>query len=110
MAKIDSDKLGSKIEGHSYYHGDRILSAIYCMAEGKEVENVKPTNVYDKDVDMGKSTFGQRVRLQEEYDEWIGKRNKELYQNHPGFQLDKGSMQNAIIFLEEKGYRRVFYD
>ena len=39
---IDSDKLGSKIAGHSNYHGDDILCAIYCMAEGKEIDTIKP--------------------------------------------------------------------
>lgn len=106
---IDADKLASKIAGHSYYHGDRILSAIFCMAEGKEIGNVKPTNVYDKDVDMGKSTFSQRIELQDEYDEWIEKQNEELRKNGRGIRLNKNCVQNVIIFLEEKGYRRVFY-
>lgn len=110
MTKIDSDKLANKIAGHSYYHGDRILSAIFCMAEGKEVGDVKPTNVYDKDVDMGKSTFSQRRKLQEEYDKWIEKETKEMDPNNRGIRLNKNSVHNVIIFLEEKGYRRVFYD
>ena len=33
------------IAGHSYYHGDRILSALTCMAEGKEVNPVCPTDM-----------------------------------------------------------------
>ena len=37
-----ADKLYSKFAGHSNYHGDRILSAIQCMAEGKEVGSVEP--------------------------------------------------------------------
>lgn len=78
MAKIDVDKLASKIAGHSYYHGDRILSAIFCMAEGKEVGNVKPTNVYDKDVDMGRSIFSQRRTLAEEYREWLETESEQL--------------------------------
>ncbi len=32
----------SKFAGHSDYHGDTILCKLYCMAEGKEVENAKP--------------------------------------------------------------------
>lgn len=32
---IDADKLARRIAGHSDYHGDSILSAIYCMAEGQ---------------------------------------------------------------------------
>ena len=105
----DADKLGSKIAGHSYYHGDKILSAIFCMAEGKEVGNVKPTNVYNKDVDIGRSTFGQRFRLYKEYEKWVEDCNKELREmgNH---EIDADSLITAIIFLEEKGYRRVFYD
>lgn len=30
------------IAGHSDYHGDRILSALTCIAEGKEVKPIKP--------------------------------------------------------------------
>ena len=33
------------IAGHSDYHGDNILSALTCLAEGKEVDNVKPLKV-----------------------------------------------------------------
>lgn len=30
------------IAGHSDYHGDNILSALTCIAEGKEVKPIKP--------------------------------------------------------------------
>ena len=30
------------IAGHSDYHGDNILSAVTCIAEGKEVKPIKP--------------------------------------------------------------------
>lgn len=33
------------IAGHSYYHGDRILAALTCIAEGKEVNPVLPTDL-----------------------------------------------------------------
>lgn len=33
------------IAGHSYYHGDRILAALSCIAEGKEVNPVRPADV-----------------------------------------------------------------
>lgn len=33
---INADKLAKRIAGHSNYHGDAILAAIYCAAEGKE--------------------------------------------------------------------------
>ena len=33
---INADKLAKRIAGHSNYHGDSILAAIYCTAEGKE--------------------------------------------------------------------------
>lgn len=33
------------IAGHSYYHGDRILAALTCIAEGKEVNPVCPADV-----------------------------------------------------------------
>lgn len=32
------------IAGHNYYHGDRILAALSCIAEGKEVNPVRPTD------------------------------------------------------------------
>lgn len=32
------------IAGHSYYHGDRILAALTCIAEGKEVNPVRPAD------------------------------------------------------------------
>lgn len=40
------------IAGHSYYHGDRILAALTCIAEGKKVNPVRPSDVaesIDKD-------------------------------------------------------------
>lgn len=33
------------IAGHSYYYGDRILAALTCIAEGKEVNPVLPTDL-----------------------------------------------------------------
>lgn len=33
------------IAGHSYYHGDSILAALTCIAEGKEVNLVRPADV-----------------------------------------------------------------
>lgn len=33
------------IAGHSYYHGDRILAALTCIAEGKKVNPVRPADV-----------------------------------------------------------------
>lgn len=33
---INADKLAKRIAGHYNYHGDSILAAIYCAAEGKE--------------------------------------------------------------------------
>lgn len=43
---IDGEKLSSKIAGHSYYHGDAILSKIGIMMEGKDTGNsVRPANV-----------------------------------------------------------------
>lgn len=33
------------IAGHSYYHGDRILAALSCIVEGKEVNPVRPTDL-----------------------------------------------------------------
>lgn len=33
---------GMHIAGHSNYHGDHILTALYCAAEGKEIHDVEP--------------------------------------------------------------------
>lgn len=33
------------IAGHSYYHGDRILAALTCIVEEKEVNPVRPADV-----------------------------------------------------------------
>ena len=33
------------IAGHSYYHGDRILAALTCIAEGKKVNSVRSPDV-----------------------------------------------------------------
>lgn len=33
------------IAGHSYYHGDSILAALTCIAEGKEANPVRPADV-----------------------------------------------------------------
>lgn len=43
---IDGNKLFSRISGHSYYHGDSILSAIQCAIDGKESsEPIQPTDM-----------------------------------------------------------------
>ena len=33
------------IAGHNYYHGDHILAALTCIAEGKEVKPVQPSDL-----------------------------------------------------------------
>lgn len=33
------------IAGHNYYHGDRILAALKCIVEGKEVNPVCPADL-----------------------------------------------------------------
>lgn len=40
-----ADKLASHIAGHSNYHGDNILSAIYVLAEGRDIKDVQPLNL-----------------------------------------------------------------
>lgn len=42
IIKRFAEKVGSHIAGHSDYHGDNILSALYAAAEGKEIKDVKP--------------------------------------------------------------------
>lgn len=55
-----AEYVGGKIAGHSDYHGDSILCALYCAAEGKQISSVKPIDtskynyeheVTDKDTD-----------------------------------------------------------
>lgn len=49
------------IAGHSYYHGDHILAALMCIAEGKEVNPVHPADVapvvHGRWDDSGRYTF-----------------------------------------------------
>lgn len=40
------------ISGHSNYHGDNILSALECIAEGKEVKPIRPLSGF-KEVKYG---------------------------------------------------------
>ena len=40
-----AEYVGSKIAGHSNYHGDSILCALYCATEGKEIHTVKPLDI-----------------------------------------------------------------
>ena len=42
---IHIDDVYRLIAGHSDYHGDNILSAFTCLAEGKEVHPIKPINI-----------------------------------------------------------------
>lgn len=43
---IDGNNLFNRIAGHSYYHGDAILSAIQCAIEGKEShESIPPADI-----------------------------------------------------------------
>ena len=39
---VHIDEVFRLIAGHSNYHGDAILSALMCVAEGKEVKPIKP--------------------------------------------------------------------
>ena len=52
------------IAGHNYYHGDHILAALTCIAEGKEVNPVRPTNlapvVYGKWIVRFDSPYNRR--------------------------------------------------
>jgi hypothetical protein len=48
---INADELARRIAGHSDYHGDDILSAIYCMAEGKHSdEPIKPLKKFEENM------------------------------------------------------------
>ena len=40
-----ADKLALHIAGHSNYRGDNILSAIYALAEEKDIKDVQPLNL-----------------------------------------------------------------
>lgn len=51
-----AEYVGSKIAGHSNYHGDSILCALYCAAEGKEIHTVKPLDITE---------YGYNVVVQE---------------------------------------------
>lgn len=59
-----ADKLASLIGGHSNYHGDSILSAVYALAEGKEVKFIKPIlgNPFSVD-ELRKMMYGELIWL-----------------------------------------------
>lgn len=52
--------VGSKIAGHSDYHGDNILSALYCAAEGKEIQDVAPLKARGEIVELP-CKLGQKI-------------------------------------------------
>lgn len=45
---IHIDDIYQRIAGHSNYHGDAILAAFTCLAEGKEIKPVEPLNTPEK--------------------------------------------------------------
>lgn len=47
-----AEYVGSKIAGHGDYHGDSILSALYCAAEGKEISDIKPLEAKGEIVEL----------------------------------------------------------
>lgn len=50
---INADALARRIAGHSDYHGDDILCAIYCMAEGNYSDKpIKPLESEVQDADI----------------------------------------------------------
>lgn len=47
---VEVDKFASKIAGHSYYHGDKILARLYCLKEGQKIEkSIEPADVVEVD-------------------------------------------------------------
>ena len=45
---VEIDKFASKIAGHSYYHGDKILARLYCLKEGQKIEeSIEPADVVE---------------------------------------------------------------
>ena len=42
MKTVSLSEIYRVIAGHSNYHGDSILAALTCIAEGKEVSPIKP--------------------------------------------------------------------
>lgn len=58
-----AENVGSKIAGHSDYHGDNILSALYCAAEGEKIKDVKPI---ERKGDLYKTAF--ELILQDVYE------------------------------------------
>lgn len=45
---IHIDEIYQRIAGHSDYHGDAILAAFTCLAEGKEIGQVRPLDFADR--------------------------------------------------------------
>lgn len=44
MKSVPLDEIYRVIAGHSVYSGDRILAALTCIAEGKDVKPIEPIN------------------------------------------------------------------
>ena len=45
---VEIDKFASKIAGHSYYRGDKILVRLYCLKEGQKIEeSIEPADVVE---------------------------------------------------------------
>lgn len=66
-----AEYVGSKIAGHSNYHGDSILCALYCAAEGKEIHTVKP-------LDITEYGYNVLVKERDEYKHRAEKAESEL--------------------------------
>lgn len=50
MRTVKLDDVYHVIAGHSNYHGDSILTALTCLAEGKQVNNIRPIDAVSKGV------------------------------------------------------------
>lgn len=66
---VPLDEIYRVIAGHSNYHGDDILSALSCIAEGKEVKPVRPLAT---DNNVGDKWIPVSERLPEKSDVVIG--------------------------------------
>ena len=69
MKSVSLSEIYRVIAGHSNYHGDSILAAFTCIAEGKEVSPIKP-------IETVEPVRGEWIDTQPEYHHGYGNNTK----------------------------------
>ena len=91
-----AEYVGSKIAGHSNYHGDSILCALYCAAEGKEIHTVKP-------LDITEYGYNVLVKERDEYKHRAARAEKAFFRLvHEMYEQDIRPMCDEKFFIESR--------